>query len=161
MHFATILMSALLVLLQGDAGLRLIQIQEPRDVFGQVPKTQRESLRLAMEKLVAAEIRRDWKAVWDLYDKQSDETEASFREKMQQGRHLREFQTTKITFYPPDSFWIIEGCASFEGDTLHNGVWANVHAKWKDSRWLLSPIAVALVEGNEKVMKVRECSITK
>jgi hypothetical protein len=129
--------------------------ENPLGVYEQVPREQRESLRQTVEKLVIAQRNRDWETVWQLYDKKQDETsqpydkrkeenKANFLRKMNNMRRLRSFSFTKITFYPPDDNWIIEGCGSFVGDAAGKGHWSDLHARWINSRWYLSVILIEL-----------------
>ena len=161
MGFLPILLSALLLLGQLPVAPNQEAANKPTDIYLQVPEEQRESLRQALEKLVLAEKRGDWRAVWELYDRRPEETEEGFLKKMKRRRHLRQFQPSQMYFYPPESSWIIQGCASFEGSPKHKGLWANVHARWRESRWYLSPVLIALPEGSEKGMNVRGCPIVQ
>jgi len=98
----------------------------------------------------------DWKSVYELMDKQSGQTESKFLRKMNRMRPLREFSPSKVTFMPPDGSWNIQGCASFEGDRKEHGNIADITARWKNSRWYLSPVAFVLF-GDEKKANLRHC----
>jgi hypothetical protein len=128
------------------------------DVYQKVPTVQREALMQAVDKLVSAERSGDWRAVYLLLDKQLAETEEAFLAKMKGQCTLREFRASKMTFMPPDGSWNIQGCASFDGDPRQRGHIADITARWKDSRWYLSPIAFVPF-GNEKKADFRECSV--
>jgi hypothetical protein len=127
-------------------------------VYQKVPAEQRKSLAEAVEKLVAAEKKGDWKTVYELSDKRSEETWSKFFKKMSHKRLLREFSPSKVTFMPPDGSWNIQGCASFEGDPDRHGHVADITALWSGSRWYLS--AVAFVPfGDEKKATLQDCFI--
>lgn len=93
-------------------------------------------------------------------NKKLTETEAKFVSKMEQAHQLREFRPSKVTFVRPDRSWNIQGCASFEGDQTGKAMVAGVHARWGDSRWHLSPIAIDLF-GSEKKMAPRQCLLAE
>jgi hypothetical protein len=145
----------------------------PAEIYQQIPREQRESLRQAVEKVIVAQKARDWKTVWDLYDKRQgessqpydkrqDETESNFLKKMNRSRLLRDFKPAKVSFFPPDSYWVIEGCASFAGDAKGEGIEADVHARWADARWYLSSVLISLYSDlGERGMKVHKCSFSK
>lgn len=124
------------------------------DVYQHIPQEQRELLRQAVEKLIAAEKKADWKSVYQLLDKKPGETEDSFLKETKRMRLLREFLASKVTFIPPDNSWVIQGCALFEGDPKQHGHVADITARWIESRWYLSPVVFAMFEKG----KVRECS---
>jgi hypothetical protein len=128
------------------------------NIYQKVPEEQREALKQAVEKLVAAEKVSDWKAVYDLLDKRPDETKDAFVNKMSHMRVLREFRPVKVTFMPPDESWNIEGCASLAGEHNSEGHVANLTARWKNSCWYLSVISFVPF-GNEKGGKLKGCSI--
>jgi hypothetical protein len=161
MTILMIILSALLMLGNPAVG----SMQEPTSksdrIYQEIPDQQREPLKKALEKLVAAQQKRDWEAIWELYNRPTGETKDSFLKKMKPRRALRQFHVSKITFYPPEGSWIIEGCACFEGDAEDKGLWAGVHARWRESRWYLSPVVIGLPEGNEKGMRTRECTIQR
>jgi hypothetical protein len=144
----------------------------PTEIYQQIPKEQRESLRQAVEKVIIAQKERDWKTVWLLYDKRQDEilqpydkrkdeTEGRFLKEMNRSWRLRNFKPVRISLYPPDNYWNIEGCASRAGDPEGKGVWAGLHARWADNRWYLSTILIELIKEpgpGGKVTGLRECS---
>lgn len=158
MDTVTLLLSFLLILGQPVTVPNQEAPAQERDPYEPIPASQRESLKQAVEKLVAAETQRDWQTVWELYDRRPEETKESFLQRMKLRRRLRVFQVLRISFYPPEGSWTIDGCACFQEDKAGKGVWASVTAKWKDTRWYLSPVAIGLF-GSEKAMNVRECSI--
>ena len=127
-------------------------------IYKEIPESQRNLLIQSVNKLILAERRGDWKVVYELFDKQPDETEEAFAKKMQRGHSLLDFSPFKVTFYPPNRSWIIQGCASFEGDAQHERWVASVHARWVHSRWYLSPVVIELF-GEEDKMNPRACSI--
>jgi hypothetical protein len=142
------------------------------EIYQRIPPEQRESLRHAVEKLITAEKERDWKTIWLLYDrrqnqilqpydKRKGETEGSFLKEMNRSRRLRNFRPVRISYYPPDDYWIVEGCSSRVGDSEGKGVWADLHARWAGNRWYLSTILIELIKEpgpDGKVTGVRECS---
>src|SRR5256885_1701926 len=132
--------------------------ETPADMYQKVPEDRRQSLREAVDNLIGAEQRADWKAVYQLRERTPGETEADFLRYAARGRPLREFRLTKIVFIPPDDSWVIRGCASFGGDLKERGHVADITAKWRDSRWYLSVVAFVLL-GNEKGGKLQDCSI--
>lgn len=128
------------------------------DVYKKVPEEQRDALRKAVDKLIAAEKASDWKAVYTLLDKQPGETEDAFVAKMKGSGALREFRPSKVTFMPPDGSWNIQGCASLAPERGRKGHVANLSAYWKGSSWYLSVISFVPF-GDEKGGKLRECSL--
>jgi hypothetical protein len=130
-------------------------VGQQEDVFQKVPEDQRKPLRRTVEKLIEAEKGGDWKSVFELVEKRPGQTEDSFVKAMQRRRLLHEFVPLSLTFIPPEEGWILEGCANFDGDGKGVGKYSTIHARWKDSRWYLSGIAVELFEKG----KIRKCSI--
>ena len=128
------------------------------DVYQQIPEDRRQLLRETVDNLIGAEQRADWKAVYQLLDRKPGETKEDFLRQAKRGGPLREFRLTKITFIPPDDSWVIRGCASFGGDLKEHGHLANITAKWRDSRWYVSPVAFELV-GNEKGGRLQDCAM--
>jgi hypothetical protein len=128
-----------------------------QDLYQEIPAQQRKSLKQALNKLVQAEKNGDWKSVYALSAKQATETEDSFVRKMKGKHALHWFRPSKVTFIPSDDFWNIQGCASFEDGKPERGQLASVHARWTNSRWFLSPVAIDLF-GSEKKMTPRKCS---
>jgi hypothetical protein len=146
-----------LLLLLSVTFVRQQATEEKRaDIYQQVPENQRKLLTETIEKLVAAEKKGDWKSIYELMDRQSGETESKFLKKMNSTRRLREFSPSKVTFMPPDGSWNIQGCALFEGDPKQQGHIADITARWKDSRWYLSPVAFVPF-GSEKKASFRDC----
>lgn len=127
--------------------------EKQADIYQHIPEEQRELLRQAVDKLVAAEKNADWKSVYQLLDKKPGETEGSFLRETKRMRRLREFSPYKVTFIPPDDSWVIQGCALFEGDAKQHGHVADITARWIDSRWHLSAVAFAVFEKG----KLHEC----
>jgi hypothetical protein len=138
------------VQLQGTEG-------KPADIYERIPKDQRELLRQAVNKLIEAQKMGDWKNVYKLLDKESKQDEDTFLRKMKRAHLLRDYQPSRVIFYPPNDEWIIEGCASFQTDAKQKGHVAWVIARWTDSRWYLSPISIEMF-GNEKKANPRECA---
>lgn len=126
------------------------------DVFQKVPEDQRKPLRRAVEKLIEGEKSGDWKSVYELVEKRPGQTEDNFVKEMERRRLLREFVPLSLTFVPPEDRWIFEGCANFDGDGKGVGEYSTIHARWKDSRWHLSGVAIELFEKG----KTRKCSMT-
>jgi hypothetical protein len=126
------------------------------DIYRRIPENQRQPLKQALDKLVEAEKAGDWGSVYVSIDKHSGKTKDKFIAKMKGLHLLREFRPSKVTFMPPDSSWNIQGCASFEDYRTDRGQIASVNARWENSQWLLSPVAIDLF-GSEKKMNPREC----
>ncbi|HYB62318.1 MAG TPA: hypothetical protein VEH50_12680 [Methylomirabilota bacterium] len=156
MSIKTIAAVALLVM--PLAVLRQAANADEEGIYGAVPGYQRGRLIQSMDDLVSDEIRRDWRALYQMIDHQPGESEEVFAKRMQSGRALRQFLPSKVSFYPPNDSWIIEGCASFEGDEKNEGRLASVHARWAHARWYLSPITIELL-GEEDKMSPRTCKM--
>jgi hypothetical protein len=143
------------------------------DIYQQVPKEQRELLSQSIQELVVAQEKRDWQAVWQLYDKRQgqvdlpydqrkDELESSYLSKMQRMRRLRGFTPKIVYFFPPDNYWVIEGCASYEENNGGEGLWSDLHARWIGTRWYFSPVSIELSKepgADGKVTSPRSCSL--
>jgi hypothetical protein len=127
----------------------------PNDLFRKIPADQREALREGVQRLIEAEKKGDWKTVFELGERRPGQTADSFASERKRRRPLRDFVPASLTFIPPDEEWVIEGCASVEGDRKSLGHISTIHARWKDSRWFVSEIAVA---PSEKGL-IRECSM--
>lgn len=128
------------------------------DIYHEIPAMRRQSLEQAVNRLIEKEKVGDWKGVYALLDKQSTESEDSFRQNNGSLHRLREFRPLTVSFFPPDDSWNIQGCAAFADDPDGQGRIAELHARWKASRWHLSMVSLVLF-GSEKGGQVRKCSM--
>ena len=116
---------------------------EQEDVYLKVPADQRQQLKDALGKLVDAEKKRDWKAVYEMTDHNADFTEDAFLKLSGQMHALREFRVWGVEHVPTHSDWFVEGCAAYRGtDKPGAGRRASVEARWADARWHLSLILI-------------------
>jgi hypothetical protein len=116
------------------------------DLYQKIPHEQREALKRALHELLDAQKKGDWQAVYRQGEQRSGENEASFVETNRKLRLLHAFVPTSLTFVPPFDKWVFEGCATFDGDSVNEGSISTVGARWENSRWNLSPVAIALYE---------------
>jgi hypothetical protein len=132
-----------------------VSAKDRANVYQRVPENQRELLRLAVKRLIEAEKHGDWQSVFELVEKRPEQTEDSFVKNQEGRKSLYEFLPFSLTFDPAQTGWVFEGCANFEGDAKDTGKYSTIHARWKDSRWYLSGVAIQIFEKG----KTRKCSM--
>ena len=125
------------------------------NVYQNVPEDQRELLRLAVEKLIEAEKHGDWQSVFELVEKRPGQTEDSFVKDQERRKSLHDFLPFSLTLDPAQDGWVFEGCANFDDDAKDIGEYSTIHARWKDSRWYLSGVAIAMFDKG----KILKCSM--
>jgi hypothetical protein len=81
-------------------------------LYAAVPEAERESLRVALDGVIALEKSGKWDEVYEWFDNDRGLTKEQFVQK-RRGSKLIDFVTERIYYVPPDSAWVVSGCAVF------------------------------------------------
>jgi hypothetical protein len=116
-------------------------------VYAALPASDRESLRAAVDELVALQKAGDWARIYDLqYDHQNLSKKDFVRQK--HGSKLLRFVPEDASSVVPEKTWLITGCGAFQSRPTVDGtgLFSSIYAHKVGNAWRLSPVAIIIVK---------------
>lgn len=133
-------------------------------LYDEVPAAERESMKVAIDALIALQKAGKWEEVYKWLDNEEQITREEFI-KRRKNICLVEFIPCKIYFFPPAGYWSIEGCATFSPippilKGRSGGVLCCFRAKRTGDGWRFSAPPLIILSKDFK-WKIQPCSNSK
>ncbi len=130
-------------------------------LYAAVPEADRESLRAAVERMIALRRASRWDEIYNFLDNPRHLTKEEFMRQSKTQTGLIEFVPSSVTYYPPTDVWAIHGCAVFVPAPRGRraGVFSSFDARRAADGWRFSQIAIVLLK--DEPGGTRACTVAK